>query len=342
MTSTSDPKLDGRYDWFGTLAALSAAQPNPSFPHGTRANTTDQGPVYWNSTAQKWLPATQTGNNGFLSSQFYRWKPLGNKAIAFTAVVAVGDTTKTLTGNWAGPTGLFKVTLSSGEVVNALLTNGATTCAFYTYPTPPTVGSYGTAYAATKTATVNATVSGCPPIVGVANAYSVSASIAQGGNAVLGGAQTTAGVGTPDVPRNVVGAWTTAATVTVTGTDYYGNAQTETQGPGTSFTGKKAFGTVTQITSDTAITAATFGTGNVLGLPFRADSGDLFSMVFDKAADAGTHVVADITVPATAATGDVRGTYAPAGTLNGVKFLAATIAVSDTVSKFGTLGVTPA
>jgi uncharacterized membrane protein (Fun14 family) len=336
MPSTLDPKLDGALSWASTKAALVAAFPAPSFPNGTLAPTTDQGLQYWNASAAAWLPVTQTGNLGILASSLYRWKPLGNKAVIFTAVVAVGNTTKTLTANWPGPTGLFKMTLSSGEIVNALLTNGATTCAFFPFPTPPTLGSYGTAYAATLAATINATVANCPPVLGVANAYSVSASIGAAGSAVL-----VAGFA-PDVPRNVVGAWTGASIVTVTGTDYYGAVQTEASASGTTLATKKTFATVTSIVSSASITAATFGTGAVLGLPFRALSGDISSPVLADAADAGTLVLGDITTPATASTGDVRGTYTAAAALDGVKVLAANIHLSaDDPSRLRNLGVTP-
>ena len=81
------------------------------------------------------------------------------------------------------------------------------------------------------TATIS--VGGQPPVVGVANSYSVSAAIGAGSR--CGAAATT-----PDVARNVVGAWTTSSTVTVVGTDFYGYVQTEAQ-TGTTFTGKKAF-----------------------------------------------------------------------------------------------------
>lgn len=45
---TADAKLDRRIDWFGTLAALVAAYPNPQFPQGTQAYSTDFGLVTWN------------------------------------------------------------------------------------------------------------------------------------------------------------------------------------------------------------------------------------------------------------------------------------------------------
>jgi hypothetical protein len=74
-----------------------------------------------------------------------------------------------------------------------------------------------------------------------------------------------------DVPRNVVGAWTTAAVVTVTGKDEYGDVIVEKCASGTSFTGTKAFKEITSISTATSITAATFGTGDVLGLPVYVD-----------------------------------------------------------------------
>lgn len=73
--------------------------------------------------------------------------------------------------------------------------------------------------------------------------------------------------GTADVPRNVVAAWTGAAVLTITGTDEYGNTLVESSASGTSLNGKKAFKTVTGISSSANITSLTVGTGNKLGLP---------------------------------------------------------------------------
>lgn len=74
--------------------------------------------------------------------------------------------------------------------------------------------------------------------------------------------------GEADVPRNVVASWTGTAVLTVTGEDEYGNVMVESSGSGTSFTGKKAFKTVTDIEVSANVTALTVGTGDVLGLPF--------------------------------------------------------------------------
>lgn len=141
-------------------------------------------------------------------------------------------------------------------------------------------------------------------------AATVADGLATGINGAIGGVL--------DVPRNVVAAWTGTAALTVVGTDQYGNVMTESSGSGTSFTGKKAFKTVTDVTVSANVTGLTVGTSKVLGLPvFLPSSGYVLrEMVDGVAATAGT-LVAGVAAPATATTGDVRGTYAPNGTPNG-------------------------
>jgi|SRR5579863_1075621 len=263
----------------------------------------------------------------------YRWKPTRNLTTTFTAGIAAGATSGTLSANWAGATGLWPITLSDGEVLMGKFLNGNTAVTFYPASPPITGGSYGALTGPVNAVTSAITVGGQPPVVGVANFYAVSASIGAGGTAVLAAT-------VPDVPRNVVGAWTTSSTITVAGLDYYGLPQTEVQ-TGTTFTGKKAFSQINSITSSAAITASTFGTGNVLGLPFRIVSGDFFAPTFADAADVGTVVTTDNTNPATTSSGDVRGTYTPGGTLNGSSFLAALIKVADNTTQVGSFGVTP-
>jgi hypothetical protein len=271
-----------------------------------------------------------------------RWKPVGNLVIAFTAGLAAGATGGTLTGNFTGPTGLWPITFSDGEVLTGKFLNGNTAVTFYPASPPITGGSYGALTGLVNAVTAAATVAGMPPVVGVANSVAASQSITSGTPGLVNGALATAGVATMDVPRNIIAAWTGTAVLTITGTDYYGQPQTEVSGSGTSFTGKKAFATVTAINVSASTTGTTVGTGNVLGLPFKIVSGDFFAPVFLDAADAGTIVVGDITNPATSSTGDVRGTYAPAGTLNGAKFVAALLKVSDNTTQVGSFGVTPA
>jgi len=74
--------------------------------------------------------------------------------------------------------------------------------------------------------------------------------------------------GVNDVPRNIVASWTGTAVLTITGEDIYGNVLVESSASGTSLTGKKAFKTVTGISSSANITSLTVGNGDVLGLPF--------------------------------------------------------------------------
>ena len=86
--------------------------------------------------------------------------------------------------------------------------------------------------------------------------------------------------GVADVPRNVVGAWTTSAAITVTGTDEYGAVLVESCTSAVTLATKKAFKTVTDITTDVNITSATFGTGDVFGLPEAVGKVDQILGVF--------------------------------------------------------------
>jgi len=100
-----------------------------------------------------------------------------------------------------------------------------------------------------------------------------------------------------DVPRNVVGAWTTTAVLTVTGKDEYGDVIVEKSASGTTFLGKKAFKEITSIATSANITSATFGTGDVLGLPIFVDKvGDIMVEMQDGVKIAGFSGTA-VTVP---------------------------------------------
>lgn len=283
----------------------------------------------------------QADKPGLQTHPLYRWKPVATRAAVFTAGLAAGASSGTLTGNWAYASGLFLITFSDGETLMGKFTNGSTAVTFFPATPPITGGTYGAAATLVNAVTATASVANLPAVVGVANAIALSQAITTAAPGLINGALATAGVATLDVPRNVVAAWTGAAVLTVTGTDQYGQVQTESSASGTSLTGKKAFMTITSITVGANVTAATVGTGNVLGLPFKINSGDVFAPVFKDAADAGTIVLADLTQPATATSGDVRGTYAPAGTLDGVGFVAALIKPSDPTTQFGSFGLTP-
>lgn len=146
----------------------------------------------------------------------------------------------------------------------------------------------------------------------------------------LDGALVSDGEAVFDVPRNVVAAWTTAATLTVTGEDEYGNVVVESSAAGTTMAGKKAFKKITSVVPDTNITGATVGTGDVLGLPvFIEGTGYVLAEMEDGAAATAGTVVAGVRTTATATTGDVRGTYDPNSAADGSAAFALIAAIFD-------------
>lgn len=157
--------------------------------------------------------------------------------------------------------------------------------------------------------------------------------------AVINGALASGGVATFATPRNVVAAWTGASVITVTGTDQYGRTLIESSASGTSFAGKKAFKTITSVSFSADVTVATVGSGDVLGLPFRVATNGLLFARAANAIDAGTFVPADTTDPATATTGDVRGTFDPAVALNGSNSVQVGILIEDPTTQAGAYGV---
>lgn len=185
----------------------------------------------------------------------------------------------------------------------------------------PTVESVSGAviYTHSRLALLNLGSPGAPS----ANAYCLSQSVAIApAVALLNGALCVSSIGYADARtgRNVVAAWTTTAVITVTGKDMYGRTMVEQSASGTSFTGKKAFKTITSVTFSAAVTGATVGTASVLGLPVYVPN---TSMVLKESADgaaatAGT-LVAGLTLATkpTATTADNRGTYAPNSAPNG-------------------------
>lgn len=151
----------------------------------------------------------------------------------------------------------------------------------------------------------------------------------------LNGALVTDGVATFDFPRNIIvdsgGADT--AVLTFTGTDLYGNTLVEsiTLNGTTVAAGKKAFKTVTGVSSSGAIANGAFaGTGNVLGLPvFLPNSAFIIKELEDGAAATAGTTVAGVLTKATATTGDVRGTYVPNSTPNGAKNFSILVSLDD-------------
>lgn len=150
----------------------------------------------------------------------------------------------------------------------------------------------------------------------------------------INGALASGGVATFDVPRNVVGAWTNTATLTVTGTDEYGKTIVETSASGVAMAGLKAFKTITSVVPSANITGATVGSGDVLGLPIhvpKATVGYILKELQDDAvATAGTFVAGLArNTESTATTADVRGTYDPNAACDGARSFTIIAVVPD-------------
>lgn len=153
----------------------------------------------------------------------------------------------------------------------------------------------------------------------------------------------------PDVPRNitVTGSADSTHVILVHGKNTYGELMTEQLTlDGTNLvSGAKAFAELFQVNVAAGPAGDTFdmGVGDVLGIPFRCDEGDLIMALFDGVPDLsddalGTIVNAVTTDPATATTGDVRGTYDPNGTLNGSTDVSLLLAI-DATSRLAAFGV---
>lgn len=145
----------------------------------------------------------------------------------------------------------------------------------------------------------------------------------------------------------------TSQGVFVTGTDYWGQTQTEyfLLNGVTAVNGKKAFKTVTQVYVGAAMAGTlSVGTLDVFGLPYAVtDAGYLLRTGWAGAVadNAGTFVAADATA-ASNTTGDVRGTFAPTGSAaDGSRRLVIAIGLTaiqagPNATQTGAIGVTPA
>jgi hypothetical protein len=138
-------------------------------------------------------------------------------------------------------------------------------------------------------------------------------------------------------------------TMTVTGLDFYYQVQTQTQAlPSSATTGAtlKSFLAVSSVTVSAATAAAiTIGFNDTIGLPYVVGDKTLITRVAwnnTLAQDTGTLTVADTTSPATASTGDVRGTYVPStGAADGSKRLTICGFMVNPDKDSTLLGVTP-
>jgi hypothetical protein len=170
--------------------------------------------------------------------------------------------------------------------------------------------------------------------------------LAAAGNALINGALASSGTVTLDVPRNVIvdAAGAATAVLTVTGTDVYGIPMSEaiTLNGTTAVAGKKAFKTITSVAASAAATDFFVGTGDVFGLPIRANSRNYVQTAWNSAfVTTGTFAAADATT-ATTTTGDVRGTFAPADAADATKRLTLWVFVLDDDTQTGLYGVAQA
>ena len=207
--------------------------------------------------------------------------------------------------------------------------------------------------------TISGTLGGTGTITGYSNPTTYILTAVTATTATLtttAGAAVVTTTGTPTGLTYTLGV--APVTATISGWDYYGQAMTNTitssSAVSTAVSGLKAFYQISSISVSGATgTAITVGTTDKLGLPLRVfDAGYLTRVGYNNtlANDTGGNsafVVADMTTPATAATGDVRGTYVPSSATNGIKRLVVVIALPGIASgpnatRTGALGVTQA
>lgn len=142
----------------------------------------------------------------------------------------------------------------------------------------------------------------------------------------------------------------TGATFTVVGYDVFGYRMTETiTGASAAVaSGKKAFKFIQSITPAGTLSGSnvSVGTGDVYGFPIRADLFPYVNIFYNSALITATtsFVAADGTNPATATTGDVRGTYAVQSASDGTKRLQvySSVPPANVGSATGIFGITQA
>lgn len=146
----------------------------------------------------------------------------------------------------------------------------------------------------------------------------------------------------PNFGRNLIVTSTDAdGVVTIHGRDYLNQPMTETiTCSANTGTGKKAFKYVDRYVSVSNVGDFSLGSGEELGLPFVVS--DIISEYANGVpASAPTHVVAVTTDPATATTGDVRGTVTPTTTMNGSNSIEMKVRFDNT-DTYGLYGVAQA
>lgn len=187
------------------------------------------------------------------------------------------------------------------------------------------------------------------PAVAVTNGVSAAQAIAGAANALINGSLSSGGAVVFDVPRNTQAASSsgsdTAQTVTIYGTDLYGQAMTEVIAlNGTNaILGKKAFKAISRVAvSGVMVGNLTVGSGSKLGLPYRPVVGGFVrGRANEDTADAGTYVAPERSA-STTTTADVRGVYTPAGTLNASNVFTVAIAIQNGPNDTDSYGIAQA
>lgn len=186
------------------------------------------------------------------------------------------------------------------------------------------------------------------PVATDDNGISVSQTPGAAGNLTITGALASGGVATFDVPRNVIAVSASGTdstqTLTYTGTDGYGVplVETVTLTGTTTVQGLKAFKTVSRVAVSAATVGALIvGSGDKFGVPYRINKKGSLQAFWDATWNngSGTTTLAVTTTPATAITGDVRGTYLPATASDGTRTLALWVYMDDVDSNNGLYGV---
>ena len=195
------------------------------------------------------------------------------------------------------------------------------------------------------------------PVALSATAVCNAQAIAAAGYASINGATASNGSATLDCARAITvvssGVGDTTQTVLITGTDYWGQAQTQllTLNGTTTVTSTKTFKTVTSVYVSALLAGnLSVGDADVFGLPYKVtDAGYLLRTGWANAVadNAGTFVAADVTTPSNV-TGDVRGTFAPTGSAsNGARRLVIAIGLTavqagPNATQTGAIGAVPA
>lgn len=144
--------------------------------------------------------------------------------------------------------------------------------------------------------------------------------------------------------RNVTVVASGAATtkVAVFGRDFLGQRMVEelTLNGGTPVVGKKAFKYIDKVEwEDTAATTINLGWGSALGLPYKCVAVEHEFEDDVLAGTTGTLIAGVTTDPATATTGDPRGTFTPNGTLDGSAEFVIQVVPSNSVNSDGNGGL---